>query len=392
MSTRPTGTKRNGERCHKVNLWRDVILKNTDSMLDVVLQLVAHCAFTSSAIMLSCVVDMCFQINTPRWAHFVCIIISILGFLGLRKSNRAGLFYSAITGAFVFLLELMFAALLQAAYTNDALRALLLTVGGLFAVLAIGTIYDRHRGRKPRLLAYFLDAQWVCCIILAFFVSQLGTDAAIKINDALSFQKAYEQQYRAQQEQLEIQIPAFSLDDYTDELLVLLDDKEWANMASPDKLTVLELVLEEEVSYFGLPFELTLTYQDDLPEHTYGSYVSQAHEILISPSAINDPVDAVDTICHEVHHAYAQVTTECYGQLRPEYRNLLPFQHVPDYIKEYSDYKNCDGIENLDKTQADKMFQAYASQALEQDARSYAAEACERIFTKLADLTGQSSS
>lgn len=244
-------------------LFRDVrhILKNTVySMLDVVLQLVVHCAITSSAIMLSCVVDMCFQINTPRWAHFVCIIISILGFLGIRKSNRAGLFYSTITGAFVFLLELMFAALFQAAYTNDALRALLLTVGGLFAVLAICTIYDRHRGRKPRLLAYFLDAQWVCCIILAFFVSQLGIDAVIKISDALYFQKAYEQQSQVQQEQLKIQAPAFSLDDYTDELLVLLDDEEWSNMASPDKLMVLELVLEEEVSYFGLPFELTLTY------------------------------------------------------------------------------------------------------------------------------------
>lgn len=155
--------------CSKPRFGNQGILKNTVySMLDVVLQLVVHCAITSSAIMLSCVFDMCFQINTPRWAHFVCIIISILGFLGIRKSNRAGLFYSTITGAFVFLLELMFAALLQAAYTNDALRALLLTVGGLFAVLAIGTIYDRHRGRKPRLLAYFLDAQWVCCIILFF--------------------------------------------------------------------------------------------------------------------------------------------------------------------------------------------------------------------------------
>lgn len=244
-----------------------------------------------------------FSYTIPIWIHILCGVSSLLGYLAMykTKNNNAINFFIAL---FLPLeLKILLLALSCDHYVQTAKWYLLIIVVIISLSLVIGHIMDRRHKRPLRPFSYIHDAQVLCCLILINFVAQAGFAAASKINDAMYFQATYEQQMEQQQvqlEQQEVKLPAVSLENHLDTFCVLLDTDRWSRMTETDKITVLNFVLQEEASYLGLPFELTLEYQAQIQNYefghhtisTYAFYSGQEHKVCISAAAIDDPIHA----------------------------------------------------------------------------------------------------
>ncbi len=103
-----------------------------------------------------------------------------------------------------------------------------------------------------------------------------------------------------------------------------------------------------------------------------GTYDSNQHVITININSLKNssPQKAVEIIAHECYHAYQRCLTHLLADTNEQYKNLLLFTDIRQYVMEYSDYH--DGGETHEE------YEEYYSQSVEEDAREYAESAVER--------------
>ena len=148
------------------------------------------------------------------------------------------------------------------------------------------------------------------------------------------------------------------------EAMSVLYAENWECAAFEDKLTAMQLVADEEAAYLGLPFAPSVIAEPK-PLSTTGSYSSGAQSISISiDHLLNDSSFAcTDTVLHECFHAYEDCLCKVYESADETYRSLHCLRPAAVYIAENRSY--IDG---------DDDFEGYYQQALERDARIYAAD------------------
>jgi len=161
------------------------------------------------------------------------------------------------------------------------------------------------------------------------------------------------------------------------ETVRLLEEEEWCLLTSQEKMDVLGVILNIEIRYLGLNHELYLK-SAVLDGHTAAHYNHSNHEIVIDIDCLQSepPEEILDSLCHECYHSYQYQMIELYDATPDEYKDMLLFQYVDDYIDEFSDYT--DGSENIE---------GYYFQTVEIAARQYAAQSVEEYYDLIDEYT-----
>lgn len=148
------------------------------------------------------------------------------------------------------------------------------------------------------------------------------------------------------------------------------DDETWKTLSLEEKVDLLQLVANAEKRYLGLPHTLSVR-ATVLGEGTFGRYSNKEHliEIDIEHLKNSEKKAVLNTLVHEAYHAYERQILELYKSANDEQKNLMVFQNVEAYIKEFDSY-----------TDGSKDFVSYYYQKTEQDARKYSDEASTDII------------
>lgn len=143
------------------------------------------------------------------------------------------------------------------------------------------------------------------------------------------------------------------------EVISDIEPSRWENLSIEDKLLVAQKIVNCEARYYGLSHEI-LVGADDLSTGTLAYYRDSTHQIVIDLGHLEDSYsyDVLESLLHEVHHAYQHNQVELYQKLDEEDRNLFMFYDASVYMEEFADYE--DGDEN---------FYAYYTQLAEIHAR-----------------------
>ena len=161
------------------------------------------------------------------------------------------------------------------------------------------------------------------------------------------------------------------LESHKDDLAFLAPDR-WESLSLQEKLGVMQVVINIESSYLGIPVELSASCIN-LDENVLSAYSSSLESILFDLDSLSKDSSAelVDSALHEVRHAYQSALTDVYIEIDPVYQNLLLFKNLPELIDEFSNYQDS-GLE-------------YYSQISEQDARLYAQQTADLYAQALTD-------
>lgn len=143
------------------------------------------------------------------------------------------------------------------------------------------------------------------------------------------------------------------------EIIADIEPSRWEKLTIHQKLLVAQKIVNAEARFYGLSHEI-LVGIDDLSEETLAYYRDSTHQIVIDKKFLQNAYSyyLLESLLHEVHHAYAFAQIECYQNLDAEDRNLLMFYEASVYMEEFANYE--DGDEN---------FYAYYTQLAEIHAR-----------------------
>ena len=171
----------------------------------------------------------------------------------------------------------------------------------------------------------------------------------------------------------------YTLEKSMDTVLQLWDEESWAALPMQKQLDVLQTVANIETRYLGLPHELNVGTAST-EEDVRGYYVDATHEIVISIDAMQDepPQELLETVCHEAYHGYEHSLVAAAEGLDEETMNLRWFRKIDSYAKEFQNYK--DGTDD---------WFGYYGQVCEEDARSYAEEAVQDYYSRMAEYLEQ---
>lgn len=149
------------------------------------------------------------------------------------------------------------------------------------------------------------------------------------------------------------------------EVLSLLNEENWESLSLDDRTSVLQHVANIERTNLGLPHELNVSIMP-LENYKSGNYSDNTHSITISAADImyNDPMDLVNTICHESYHAYEHRLIDMYESSTEQYEKLKVFEDIVEYRKEFNNY--------IEYSPALDNYVEYYYQLCEVDARDYA--------------------
>ena len=160
------------------------------------------------------------------------------------------------------------------------------------------------------------------------------------------------------------------------EAILNLQEENWRSLNEKERLHTLQIIADIEASYFGIKDKLTVCTGKDFPNSTYGDYDDRKKKIRVNEKVLYHGTidDLLTIICHEVFHAYSYRLIELYENTEEEWRSLIMFDKVEDYIKEFANYE--DGENN---------FMAYYNQVCEQEARNYAKQGVEKYYNFIKD-------
>lgn len=158
------------------------------------------------------------------------------------------------------------------------------------------------------------------------------------------------------------------------ETLIKLKDEEWNKLNTNQKLDILGVIKNIEMSYFGIPHEVYLEADKMDSQNTLGYYNSREHKIVINIDWLaKDEVsgeDALGVILHESYHVYEKACISAYQEASPEYKNLLMFYNASLYEEGFKNYIN-----------AEDDYVGYAIQDVEFDADRYSDSVTEEYFS-----------
>lgn len=141
-----------------------------------------------------------------------------------------------------------------------------------------------------------------------------------------------------------------------------IDDSIWKNLSFDDRLDVLQTLANVDASQQGISHEINVCAKN-LGPSTYGSYNYSTHTVAINIAVIemDTATQSVETVCHEVRHAYQHDLTDAYLSLDKEHQQLLIFDDVRRYYENIEDYRDAE----------EDGFEEYESQIIEVDSRDY---------------------
>lgn len=148
------------------------------------------------------------------------------------------------------------------------------------------------------------------------------------------------------------------------ELYEMLANENWDTCTIQQKVDVLQVVVNYESSYLGLPEAITVTCSRGDPDRL-GYYNHSKLQIVLNEDHLHHDsvIECVDTALHEVYHGYQNYLCEVYETLDAEYHSLLGIREAEQYL--------CD-IERYATSKND--FESYYFLSLEVHAREYAKE------------------
>lgn len=155
--------------------------------------------------------------------------------------------------------------------------------------------------------------------------------------------------------------------------ILLLQEEEWANLTTQEKLNTLQTVANIEAHYLGLPNELNVGAAN-LGEYTLACYNDRTYTINIDLNHLeNDSVyDVLDSCCHEAYHSYQHRLVDAYNSADENYKGLRIYTPAARY-----------GLEFINYIDGDYDFCSYYYQDCEMDARDYAEDAVYDYYDKI---------
>ncbi len=164
--------------------------------------------------------------------------------------------------------------------------------------------------------------------------------------------------------------------------ILLLQEEEWANLTTQEKLDILQTVANIEAHYLGLPNELNVGTAN-LDENTLACYNDRTHTISIDLNHLeNDSVyDVLNSCCHEAYHSYQHRLVDAYNAADENSRGLRIYKLAVQYGQEFNNY--VDG---------DHDFCSYYYQDCEIDARDYAEDAVYDYYDRIYEYLNEKSS
>lgn len=161
------------------------------------------------------------------------------------------------------------------------------------------------------------------------------------------------------------------IEDNIDDLLLLQPDV-WCELDLDQRLDVLRIVAGIESTNWGIPQVRICARSMDAG--TLGAYEHGTKTVMLSLEhlAFDEPEAVLDTLCHEVYHAYQHRLVNLYNSLNTPERNLALFRDVSDYAYEFDHY-----ISGSDEGQT---FESYIDQKCEADSYVYASQAVSFYF------------
>ena len=148
------------------------------------------------------------------------------------------------------------------------------------------------------------------------------------------------------------------------EKLCDFEEERWKTLSITEKISLLQLVVDIETKALHVPHSVRVTVQS-LPEAEAGNYSPRTQTITININWLNDGWEACSIILHEIHHAYSHAIVAALQKLSVEERQLACFEAYIRYGNEYSNYS---------RPTDNAGFYQYYCQAVESDARDFAAE------------------
>lgn len=151
----------------------------------------------------------------------------------------------------------------------------------------------------------------------------------------------------------------------------------WQQLSEKEKLDVLNIVIEIETQYLGLSSVPELKV-DVLPSNdelqTAAMYRGSENSITIDLSQLEtaDSYMVLDSVCHEMYHAYQRSICTIYLSVPDEYKNIRLFNNAKKYADDLTNYEN--GMIN---------YELYLDQDYEKDAREYALNAVLEYYIKI---------
>ena len=155
----------------------------------------------------------------------------------------------------------------------------------------------------------------------------------------------------------------------------LLREDDWEELSAQKKMDVLGVILNIEIRYLGINHEIYLK-SGVLDDDTAARYNHREREIEIDIGQLQSAsaADVLNSLCHECYHSYQYQMIALYESTSEEYQNMLLFQHVDNYINEFTNY--IDGSEDP---------LGYYLQTTEIQARRYAELAVEDYYERIDD-------
>lgn len=159
--------------------------------------------------------------------------------------------------------------------------------------------------------------------------------------------------------------------------LKLLEENNWAKLDTQERLDVLNTVVNIEVRYLGINDPITLEC-GKLEGTVAALYSDDDKRIVIDITYLSErrAHDSLHAICHECYHAYQRQQVELYSILPEEYRDMLMFDIVKEYEKEFADY-----------TKASEDATAYLNQKCEVYAEEYAFSSVDDYYKRIAQYS-----
>ena len=142
-----------------------------------------------------------------------------------------------------------------------------------------------------------------------------------------------------------------------------LKKEYYKNATEAEQLTILASILETEASYLGI--ETPALRMDVLVDNLGGYYNTKTHEIMINQKNISEEKKILNTILHEMYHAYQYACVENLDLTG----DLLWAKKVAQWKEEFEQ-------KSQDISTNDGMIEYY-TQSIEEEARRYAEERIE---------------
>ncbi len=145
----------------------------------------------------------------------------------------------------------------------------------------------------------------------------------------------------------------------------------WNSRTKEEKLRLLRVVVDIESETLGLE-EVPELKEGKMKEKKLGYYEGADRAIYLNMDTLEkyNPWISVNTVCHEMYHAYEHQLVDLYISTERKYRKLEVMQKINTYLREFSEYNP-----------AEDDYGKYYNQQCEEDAREYASVQTVRYYS-----------